>query len=309
VRQGTQNKFVKTTRTENIQAGPFVIHCTNEKYSDLDPQIFKMPNNILLSRVDDIAIITMDNDHQVNTIDMVFCHELLDALDDIRHSSLYRSVILRAQGSVFSAGGDLAQIRSALNEPLGFLESLISAFHLTILALCRLRIPVVASVQGAAAGGGFSLAMASDAVVASSKARFVVGYPQLGTSSDGGLSFQLARRLGAARALDVFLLRDSLNAAQASSLGLVQRIAEPSSLEETALELARKFASYPATAVAEIKSLVRMREHDELEKHLEQEKEAFLRCASTSDFRTRVSQFADRSGSSATAAPAPSPAG
>ncbi|MGQ7932567.1 enoyl-CoA hydratase/isomerase family protein [Paraburkholderia sp. D1E] len=262
-----------------------------------------MTNNITLSQLDDIAIVSMDNGGRANTIDLALCEGLLDALGDIERSTMYRAMILRATGGLFSAGGDLPQILAALDQHNGFLESLISTFHFAILALRRLRIPVIASVHGTAAGGGFSLAMASDVIVASSKARFIVGYPKLGTSSDGGLSFQLARRLGVARALDVFLLKGSLSVEEACSLGLVQRITAPSSLEDTALALARKFASYPLAAVAEIKSLVGMGADDELERHLEREKQAFLRCASTAEFRARVAQFVAQS--RASTAPGP----
>ena len=255
----------------------------------------EMTNNITLKQVDDVAIVTMDNGGHANTVDTAFCEGMLGALNEIEGSPRYRAMILRGTGSVFSAGGDLSQIQAGLNQPGGYLELLIGAFHLTILTLRRLRIPVIASVHGAAAGGGFSLAMACDIVVASSKARFVVGYPKLGTSSDGGLSFQLAHRLGSARTLDLFLLKDALNAEEAGSLGLIQRVVDPLLLEETTLDLARKIAGYSSDAVREIKSLVALRADDELERHLEREKQAFLRCASTTEFRRRVAEFVDRS--------------
>ncbi|MCX4163637.1 MULTISPECIES: enoyl-CoA hydratase/isomerase family protein [Paraburkholderia] len=260
-----------------------------------NPRTSEMTNNITLKQVDDVAIVTMNNGGHANTVDMAFCEGMLGALNEIEESSRYRAMILRGTGSVFSAGGDLSQIRAGLNQPGRYLELLIDAFHSTILALRRLRIPVIASVHGAAAGGGFSLAMACDIVVASSKARFVVGYSKLGTSSDGGLSFQLARRLGVARALDLFLLKDALNAEEAGSLGLIQRIVDPLLLEETTLDLARKIASYSPDAVGEIKSLVALPADDELEKHLEREKQAFLRCASTAEFQRRVAEFVERS--------------
>ena len=243
-----------------------------------------------------VAIVTMDNGRQANTIDIPLCEGIVQALTSIESSPQCRAVVLRGTGSVFSAGGDLARILAGMARTDGFLESLISAFHAAILAIRHLKVPVVASVQGAAAGGGFSLAMTCDVVVAARTARFVVGYPKLGTSSDGGLSFQLARRLGAAGALDVFLLRDSLSAEEASSLGFVQRVTDLASLEVTSLGVARQFAGYPPTAVAEIKSLVGLLWDDGLRQHLEHEKQAFLRCTSTEVFRQQVAQFVEQSG-------------
>lgn len=250
-----------------------------------------MESKITLTSSDDIAFVTLVDEARANSIDKVFCDELLGALHDIEGSSKYRAVILQARGKIFSAGGDLRQISDGLKRSDSFLESLISALNATIMAMRRLPIPVIASVQGAAAGAGFSLAMACDLVVASSAARFVVGYAKLGTSSDGGLSFHLARRLGSARALDILLTRNSLSAEEARQLGLVQSIADPASLQDASLALARKLMDVPAAAVREMKSLVGMAAEDHLERHLEEEKRAFLRCASTEAFAQRVAQF------------------
>lgn len=250
-----------------------------------------MESKITLTSSDDIAFVTMVNEARANSIDKAFCDELLGALSEVKDSSKYRAVILQARGRIFSAGGELRQILDGLQRSDSYLESLISALNATIVAMRRLPIPVIASVQGAAAGAGFSLAMACDLVVASSAARFVVGYAKLGTSSDGGLSFHLARRLGTARAFDILLTRDSLSADEAGQLGLVQRIVEPASLPDASLALARKVINVPAAAVKEMKSLVGMAADDQLERHLEQEKHAFLRCASTQAFSERVAQF------------------
>jgi 2-(1,2-epoxy-1,2-dihydrophenyl)acetyl-CoA isomerase len=126
-------------------------------------------------------------------------------------------------------------------------------------------------------------------------AKFVVGYPRLGTSSDGGLSFQLTRRLGPAQALDIFLRKEPLIAEEAKLLGLVQRVTDAASLDDTAFELAKMMSSYPSVAFAEIKSLIGTLSDDGLEQHLEREKQAFLRCASMVEFRTSVAQFMQQS--------------
>jgi 2-(1,2-epoxy-1,2-dihydrophenyl)acetyl-CoA isomerase len=254
-----------------------------------------MANNATLSQTDDIAIVTMCNNEQANTIDISFCEGMLRALNDVQGSQQARAVVLRAEGNLFSAGGDLVQILERLDEGHGSLEALIDAFHKVILAIRGLPLPVIASVQGPAAGAGFSLAMACDAVVAVNTAKFVVGYPKLGTSSDGGLSFQLTRRLGPARALDIFLRKEPLSAEEAGLLGLVQRVADPASLDDTVFELAKMMSSYPSVAVSEIKSLISTLSDDGLEQHLEREKKAFLRCASMVEFRAGVEKFIQRS--------------
>jgi 2-(1,2-epoxy-1,2-dihydrophenyl)acetyl-CoA isomerase len=254
-----------------------------------------MANNVTLSQTDDIAIVTTSNNEQANTIDMSFCEGLLGVLADIQGSQQAKAVILRSSGRLFSAGGDLPQILGRLDEGTGPLEALIDTFHKVILSIRALPLPVIASVNGPAAGAGFSLAMACDAVVAADTAKLVVGYPKLGTSSDGGLSFQLTRRLGPARALDIFLRKDPLNAHEANLLGLVQRVADAASLDDTAFELAKMMSSYPSVAIAEIKSLIGSLSDEGLEPHLEREKHAFLRCASTPQFRAGVEKFIQQS--------------
>lgn len=256
-----------------------------------------MRNDILLTAHQDLAVITLGNEKQANAIDLAFCDGLLKALGDVEAHGKYRAVVLQATGRIFSAGGNLAQIHEGLQRADGFLERLISALNALILKLRRLPIPVIASVQGAAAGAGFSLAMACDLVIASRAAQFVVGYGKLGTSTDGGLSFHLARRLGPARALEILLAKDSLSAEQANSLGLVQTVVEPSALEDATLAMARSLMNVPPAAVMEMKGLVCSASESGLEQHLEDEKAAFLRCAATETFRQRVAGFVERSNS------------
>lgn len=256
-----------------------------------------MANNVDLTEVDDIAIVTMDNDKQMNTIDIPLCHGLIRALFEVADRKSHRAVILRATGKAFSAGGDLAQIFSAFEKADdGYLDELITTFHSAVLAIRRLEVPVVASVHGAAAGAGFSLAMACDLVIATDNVRFVVGYPKLGTSTDGGLSYQLTRRLGPARATDLLLCRESLTAEDALSLGLVQRVCAPESLDDTAMATAKKLADLPPAGVKEIKALVGRLADAELETHLIREKEAFIRCSETAEFREKIAYFARQTG-------------
>lgn len=276
-------------------SGPRYVATQTARQSHIYFHGVQMANNVTLSRTDDIAIVTMCNDEQANTIDTSFCEDLLKVLNDVQGSQQVRAVILRANGRLFSAGGDLAQILERLDEGPGSLEALIDAFHKVILAIRALPLPVIASVHGPAAGAGFSLAMACDAVVAAHTAKLVVGYPKLGTSSDGGLSFQLTRRLGPARALDIFLHKDPLSAEEASLLGLVQRVADAASLDDTAFELAKMMSSYPSVAITEIKSLIGALSDEGLQQHLDREKQAFLRCASTVEFRAAVEKLIQQS--------------
>ncbi len=252
-------------------------------------------SQLTIERDEGIVFLTMDGAPGPSTVDVALCEALLRAAQDIAGTPSDRVVVLRGAGSVFSAGGNLPYIEQAMADPEGRLGPLIERFHEAVLALARLPQPVVASVHGAAAGAGFSLAMACDTVVAARSARFVVGYPKIGASCDGGLSFQLARRMGRQRALNAFLLAESLDAATARDWGLVDVLADDDALAAHTRATALRLASYPAQAVGEIKTLLRDAADGEFEAHLRREKAAFLRCAATDDFRRRVQDFNARS--------------
>jgi 2-(1,2-epoxy-1,2-dihydrophenyl)acetyl-CoA isomerase len=254
-----------------------------------------LTQTVTIERDAGIAFLTMDALPRPSTIDVALCDSLTAALREIAHTPSDRAVVLRGAGSVFSAGGNLQYIEQAMADPERVLGPLIDRFHQTVLALAHLPQPVIASVHGAAAGAGFSLAMACDTVVATRSARFVVGYPRIGASCDGGLSFQLARRLGRQRALNVFLLAESLDAETARDWGIVDVLADDTGLAAQTRATALQFAAHPVQAVGEIKALLRQAADGEFEAHLQREKSAFLRCAATAEFRKRVRDFNARS--------------
>ena len=213
------------------------------------------------------------------------------ALAEVAAMPQARVLVLRSAGKSFNAGGDLKAIDSTLVDSDRLLGAIIDAFHGSILALRRLPIPVIGSVFGAAAGGGFSLALACDQLIVASNARFVVAYPALGTSSDGGLSHFLTKRLGAVKALEIVLGSGAINAAEAQALGLVVKVVEDGSLDAETTAYAAKIAQLAPQSVREFKRLIAGAEDDGLEAQLAREREAFLRCAKTEDFRKRVGAF------------------
>lgn len=215
---------------------------------------------------------------------------MTQALRQVREDSKARVLVLRSAGKSFNAGGDISAISATLVDSDRLLGGIIDAFHESILALRRLPVPVIGSVFGAAAGGGFSLALACDLLVAGKSARFVTAYPALGTSSDGGLSHTLTRRLGAMKALEI-VLGGPLGAAEAQALGLVAKVVDDEQLEAETLAYARQIAQMAPQSVRAFKQLVGSAEDAELEAQLARERAAFLGCARTEDFRNRVQAF------------------
>lgn len=240
---------------------------------------------------DGVVTLSMASPGKPSVITRESATAVQQALAEIAAMPQARVLVLRSAGKSFSAGGDITAIKDTFADSDRLLGAIIDAFHGVILALRRLPVPVIGSVYGAAAGGGFSLALACDQLIAASNARFVVAYPALGTSSDGGLSHFLSQRLGAMRAFDIILGRGALNAAEAQALGLVAKVVEDGSLDTETAAYAAKIALLAPQSVHEFKRLISGAADATLEAQLQREKEAFLRCARTEDFRSRVSAF------------------
>jgi len=249
---------------------------------------------VTLAREGATAVITLNRPQQFNVIDIESMGVLHRILLDLEADAGVRAVVLRGSGNAFCGGGDIRAMRDNLHDLPRFIGEIVDAFHGAILALRRLPVPVIAAVHGSAAGGGFSLALACDLVMATQATKFVVAYPQLATSTDGGLSFFLTRRLGTGRALDLLLLRNVLGAAEAAEWGLVNRVVENDRLEAEALALAAQLGKLPAHSVREIKGLVNGLGDAGLAEQLAAERAGFLRSCREPLFAERVVAFLDK---------------
>ena len=241
-----------------------------------------------------IATLTMNRPQQFNAISVESMQRMQGYLSDIENNPNVRAVILRGNGPAFSGGGDLGNMREHLDHLPRFMGEIIDAFHISIQAMRRLAVPTIAQVHGSAAGAGFSLALACDLVVAADNTRFVVAYPKLATSTDGGLTYYLTQRLGTARALDILLLRDQLTTRELFDLGLITRIAAPEQVESEARAVALRIAQLPAQSVRELKQLVLGYGDFLLANQLTAERAAFVRNAGTQEFANRIVAFLEK---------------
>ncbi len=254
-------------------------------------------NNELSVRLEQhgtVVTLTLNRPDRLNALDSEMATALLDAIERIEGNASVRVVVLRGEGRSFCAGGDVAAMHAHRDSLPAFIEKTINPFHACILSLQQLHKPVVACVHGALAGGGFSLAMACDFVVAARSARFVVAYPKLGAPADGGLSFFLVQRLGSARGLEALTTGGQFSAEQAFQLGLVNRLADEDSLLQVTEQWVGEMLALPEQSLRELKGLVAAQSAIGLEAHLLREKAAFIRCAATSDFAARVAAFSQK---------------
>lgn len=201
------------------------------------------------------------------------------------------AVVLTGAGSHFCAGGDLQRLAHNRQHDMASQATNIEAFHQWIEALRSFPKPVVAAVEGVAAGGGVSLALACDMIVASESARFVMAYAQVGLSPDGGASWHLSRALGRGKALELLWLGEEQSAQQWQAAGLVQRLAPAGSALTHALALTAQLAQLPPQVLASVKELVNEAPLQALPAQLASEKQHFLDNLATPEAGQAIEQF------------------
>jgi 2-(1,2-epoxy-1,2-dihydrophenyl)acetyl-CoA isomerase len=163
--------------------------------------------------------------------------------------------------------------------------------HAAISRFARMRAPLVAAVNGTAAGAGFSLVCAADLVVAAESARFTMAYTRAGLTPDGSSTYFLPRLVGTRRALELMLTNRTLSAAEALEWGLVNRVVPDAELEEQATSLARSLAAGPTAAFGSVKRLVENSTRDSLESQMEHEARAIADAARSPDAREGIDAF------------------
>jgi 2-(1,2-epoxy-1,2-dihydrophenyl)acetyl-CoA isomerase len=249
---------------------------------------------VLVVVADGIANVTLNRPERLNALDPALAEMLVKILDRIERDPAVRAVTLTGAGRAFMAGGDVVEFRQAGERVPDLVTRLIAVFHQIIRCIRRMPAPVIASVHGAVAGGGLGLALACDVVIAAADATFVPAYTRLGTNPDGGTTWSVTRLIGTRRALEWLMLGDPMNAETAAALGLVNRVVEPDALAREVETLARRIASGPALAYASTKRLVHQALTVPLDIQLEAEREGFMACATTADFREGVAAFVER---------------
>lgn len=248
-----------------------------------------------------VAHIRFNRPKALNAIDTVMAAGFLQACTDIAADPQVRAVWLSAEGRAFMAGGDLAQMRG---DPVPVAQSLVAGMHGGLRLLAGLDAPVVASVHGAVAGGGLGLMLGCDLVLAAEGTRFGVAYPLIGASCDCSTSWGLPRVVGLRKALELALLADTLDAAEALRLGLVNRVVPAADLEGEARKIVERLAAGPTQAYGKLKRLLRGSLQNDLDSQLDAEAAGFKACATTPDFIEGVSAFLEKRPAQFTGQPA-----
>jgi len=238
-----------------------------------------------------VAHIRFNRPQALNAIDSVMAQGFLRACGDIADDAQVRAVWVSAEGRAFMAGGDLAEMR---RDPIPVAQSLIAGMHGGLRLLAGLDAPVIASVHGAVAGGGLGLMLGCDLVLAAEGTRFGIAYPLIGASCDCSTSWGLPRVVGLRKALELALLAENFDAAEALRLGLVNRVVPAAELDSETRKMVQRLAAGPTLAFGHLKRLMRASLQNDLDSHLDAEAAGFQACAGTPDFAEGVSAFLDK---------------
>lgn len=244
---------------------------------------------ITYQREGNVALVHMSDPATVNAVSFAMAEELVSALD--RASGEARAVILTGAGRGFCSGANLSgdlDLTSPDYDAGSFLQRY---YNPMMLAIRRLRVPLVTAVNGAAAGIGCSLALAGDLIVAGESAYFVQAFLRVGLVPDGGSAYLLVRSIGRARALEMMLLGEKIAAAQALEWGMVNRVVPDAELSSAALALAARLAEGPTSTLARIRELGWRASENTFTEQLELERDLQREAGRTADHREGVAAF------------------
>jgi 2-(1,2-epoxy-1,2-dihydrophenyl)acetyl-CoA isomerase len=250
---------------------------------------------LLLARDGAVATLTLNRPAALNALDRTLMEALADAIAGVAADDSLRVLIVAGAGKHFMAGGDLRYFASELAKPdaerAAFFRRLLARLHGAIEMLQRMPQIAIAQVHGAVAGFGLSLMCACDLAVAADNAYFSAAYRHIGLSPDGGGTYSLPRLVGVRKALEILLLSERFDAAEALRLGLVNRVVAPDQLAATVTQLAGDFARGPALALRNTKRLVRASLERTLSEQLDAEAASFAACATSADFAEGLDAF------------------
>ncbi|MBC7435717.1 MAG: enoyl-CoA hydratase/isomerase family protein [Bdellovibrionales bacterium] len=222
-------------------------------------------------------VLTLSNPEFRNALGPEMYAAGIEALNVAESSPEVRSVVITGEGSVFSAGGNLQRLESNRQLPPEVQAQSIEGLHSWIESIRAFPKPVIAAVEGAAAGAGFSLALACDFIVAAGNAVFVMAYSNIALSPDGGASWSLVHALPRQLVNELLMCGERVDAQRLHALGLVNRVAESGNALADAMALAEKLNARAPNALASIKELVGEAAHASLNTHLASERDHFVR--------------------------------
>lgn len=257
-----------------------------------------MTDTILATHADGVATLTFNRPDALNALSEAMAVELCTRLERLTQEPAVRAIVLTGAGRAFMAGGDVHAMRAALELSAARRErtigKLVRHAQRAVELIARSAKPVMASVNGTAAGFGLSLVAACDVAIAADNATFTSAYNRLGTSPDGGATFTLPRLMGARAAAQWLYFDERYSAEDALRVGLVNWVVPAAELAGATCERAARLAELSPAAFSRTKHLISDAPRHTLGAQLVAEQRAFLACTAHDDFREGTRAFTER---------------
>jgi len=240
-----------------------------------------------------IAVLTLNRPDRLNSFTRQMHAELRTALDAVEHEGM-RALVITGAGRAFCAGQDLSDLNlgSGVSPDLG--DLIADNFNPLVRRLQALPMPVIAAVNGTAAGAGANLALACDLVLAARSAKFIQAFVKIGLLPDTGGTWLLPRQVGMARALGLAMTGDALSAEQAEAWGMIWRVVETETLQQEAIQLAKQLATQPTRSLAAIKQAMYAGATQTLNQSLDLEAQLQRELGQSPDYLEGVNAFLEK---------------
>ena len=252
-----------------------------------------MNNSILIKIENQVAYITLNRPEVFNSFNREMALLLQSILEDCEYNNEVRSIVITGNGKAFCAGQDLKEVTSPELNP-GFKKILEEHYNPIITRIRSINKPIIAAVNGVAAGAGANIALSCDLVVASNKASFIQAFSKIGLIPDSGGTFFLPRLIGFQKATALMMLGDKVTAEEAEELGMIFKVISSESFNEEVEKVAVKLANMPTKALGLIKELLNKSIINTLEQQLELEGKLQIEAALSEDYTEGVNAFMEK---------------
>lgn len=250
-------------------------------------------SSIQLKIENNIAYISLNRPEVFNSFNREMALQLQDVLDNCETNEEVRAIVLTGNGKAFCAGQDLKEVTSPELNP-GFKKILEEHYNPIILKIRHIEKPIIAAVNGVAAGAGANIALACDVVLAHEKASFIQAFSLIGLIPDSGGTFFLPRLIGFQKASALAMLGDKISAEEAEKLGMIYKVIPEEQFGEDIQKIAVKLAQMPTKALGLIKQLFNQSLTNTLKSQLNLESKLQIEAAQTDDYAEGVSSFIEK---------------
>lgn len=252
-----------------------------------------MSKSIELKIKNQVAFISLNRPEVFNSFNREMALSLQNTIDECETNVEVRAIVLTGNGKAFCAGQDLKEVTSPELNP-GFKKILEEHYNPIITRIRNINKPIIAAVNGVAAGAGANIALACDVVVASGKVSFIQAFSKIGLVPDSGGTFFLPRLIGFQKASALMMLGDKISAEEAEKLGMIYKVFPFEVFEEEVEKLAYKMAQMPTKALGFIKQLLNKSMTNTLEEQLDLEGKLQIESAQSEDYSEGVNAFIEK---------------